>query len=46
MFLLGGRSETLRGLGGPGRDGTTYALIGALGGVAYIAAVAWQRLRS
>jgi hypothetical protein len=81
VFLLGGRSETLRGLGGPGRDerwamidlratafggmvaltavivawlvevangreGTTFALIGALGGVSYTAAVAWQRLRS
>ncbi|HET8820566.1 MAG TPA: hypothetical protein VFM57_03395 [Thermoleophilaceae bacterium] len=81
VFAVGGRSETLSGLGGPGRDerwalidtrasafaglvvltaiivswlvevandrdGSTYVKLGALGGVAYIAAVAWQRLRS
>jgi hypothetical protein len=81
LFLFGGRSETVRGLGGPGRDerwamidlratavagsvvisyviggwlweiahgedGTTYAQIGAVGGVAYIVAVAFFRWRS
>lgn len=81
VFAVGGRSETLSGLGGPGRDerwamidtrasafaglavltaiivswlvevandrdGSTYVKLGALGGVAYVAAVAWQRLRS
>ena len=81
LFFFGGRSETLRGLGGPGRDerwaaidlrasmfagmvvlgviigafmweiangddGSPYAQLGALGGVAYIAAVAFLRWRS
>ncbi len=81
LFFFGGRSETLRGLGGPGRDerwasidlratmfagtvvltviigafmweiangddGTPYSQLGALGGVAYIAAVAFLRWRS
>ncbi|MBE2318076.1 hypothetical protein DVA67_018995 [Solirubrobacter sp. CPCC 204708] len=80
VFLLGRRSETLRGLGGPGRDerwamidlratavagttvmiaviagfivevargedGSPYALLGAIGGVTYVAAVAWLRAR-
>ena len=81
LFLFGSRSETLRGLGGPGRDerwamidlsatafagfvligaiigmwlyeiangrdGNPYALLGAVAGVAYIAAVVWGRFRS
>jgi hypothetical protein len=81
LFLLGGRSETLRGLGGPGRDerwaaidlrasafaglvaigvvlgafmveiargedGSPYGQLGAVAGVAYIAAVAFLRWRS
>jgi len=81
LFFFGGRSETLRGLGGPGRDerwaaidlrasmfagmvvlaviigafmweiangddGSPYSQLGALGGVAYIAAVAFLRRRS
>ena len=81
LFFFGGRSETLRGLGGPGRDerwaaidlrasmfagmvvlaviigafmweiangddGSPYSALGALGGVAYIAAVAFLRWRS
>ena len=82
LFLFGGRSETLRGLGGPGRDerwaaidlratrvrrhrrdqrdhrrvplarsptartASPYAQLGAIGGVAYIAAVAFLRWRS
>jgi hypothetical protein len=80
LFLLGGRSDTLAGLGGPrrderwqsidlratatagtvivvaiigswlyeltqGRDGEPYVQLGALGGVAYIVAVAVLRLR-
>ena len=82
IFLIGGRrSETLAGLGGPGRDerwemidlratafaggvvifaviagflievarggdASPYALIGALGGVAYVLAIAVLRARS
>ena len=81
LFLFGSRSETLQGLGGPGRDerwamidtrasafagfvvigalivgwlvelarsgdGSPYGQIMAIGGVAYIAAVAWLRWRS
>jgi hypothetical protein len=82
LFLLfGGRSETLRGLGGPGRDerwaaidlrasafaglvviaaiigawlweiasgddGSPYGQLGAVAGLAYIAAVATLRVRS
>ena len=81
LFLFGNRSETLRGLGGPGRDerwlkidlyatafagtvvisgviglwlwevahgrdGSTYALLGAVGGLAYVAAIAVLRFRS
>ena len=81
LFLFGRRSETLQGLGGPGRDerwamidlhatalagivtitfvigawllqiaqgrdGSAYALIGAVGGLAYILAVAFLRWRS
>jgi hypothetical protein len=82
VFFLGGRrSETLAGLGGPGRDerwaqidlhatalagvvlvfviigawlveiakghdGNPYGLLGAVGGLAYIAAVAFLRWRS
>ena len=80
LFLLGGRSDTLAGLGGPrrderwqsidlrataatgmvlvvaivgswlyevtqGRDGEPYTQLGALGGVAYVVAVAVLRLR-
>jgi hypothetical protein len=80
VFLLGGRSDTLAGLGGPrrderwqsidlrataasglvlvvaiigswlyeltqGRDGEPYAQLGAVGGVAYVVAVAALRLR-
>jgi hypothetical protein len=80
MFLVGGRSETLRGLAGPGRDerwamidmratafagtatvlaltvfwlvdlarggdGSPYGQMMAIGGVSYIAAVAWLRYR-
>jgi hypothetical protein len=81
LFLFGGRSETLRGLGGPGRDerwamidlhataltgmvlvaviigaflvdiaaggdGSPYAQLGAVGGIAYIVSVALLRARS
>ena len=81
LFLFGGRSETLRGLGGPGRDerwamidvhatamagmvttlviigawlvevakghdGNPFGLLGAVGGLAYIASVAILRRRS
>jgi hypothetical protein len=81
LFYFGGRSETLRGLGGPGRDerwaaidlrasavagfvlitvvlgawlwevangddGSPYVQLAAVAGVAYIAAVAFLRLRS
>jgi drug/metabolite transporter (DMT)-like permease len=81
LFFFGGRSETLRGLGGPGRDerwaaidlkssafagllliavvigafmfeiangddGSPYGQLGAIAGVAYIAAVAFLRRRS
>lgn len=81
VFLLGRRSDTLAGLGGPGRDerwaqidvyatafagiavilaligfwlwelahgrdGSEYARIGAIGGVAYVLAVAYLRFRS
>ena len=81
LFLFGGRSETLRGLAGPGRDerweaidlrasvlagmvlitavigawlweiahgddGEPYAQLGALAGVAYVAAIAFLRWRS
>jgi hypothetical protein len=81
LFWFGGRSETLRGLGGPGRDerwaaidlrasaiagvvvitaiigawlwevangddGSPYVQLGAVGGIAYIAAVAFLRWRS
>ena len=81
VFAFGGRSETVRGLGGPGRDerwamidlratsiagtavivtvlgawlwelahgddGQPYAALGAVGGVAYILAVAFLRWRS
>lgn len=81
VLLIGGRSETLRGLGGPGRDerwsmidvkataftgavvvcvvlgawlvevargmdGKPYSAIGAVGGLAYIGAVAVLRWRS
>ena len=81
LFALGGRSDTLRGLGGPGRDerwamidlrasaaaglvvilvlagcwlwelahgddGSPYGQVMAVGGVAYIAAVALLRRRS
>jgi hypothetical protein len=81
LFFFGGRSETLSGLGGPGRDerwaaidvhasalagmvviaviigawlwevangddGTPYAQLGAVAGLAYIAAVAFLRWRS
>jgi len=80
LFFFGGRSETLRGLGGPGRDerwaaidtraslfagivvitaiivawlwevahgddGSPYTQLGALGGVSYVAAVAFLRWR-
>jgi hypothetical protein len=80
VFLLGGRSETIRGLRGDGRDerfqridihatafagiviitaiivafivelakgqdGTPYSWLGALGGLAYIAAIVVMRLR-
>jgi hypothetical protein len=80
LFLFGGRSETLQGLGGPGRDerwamidvhataltglvlilviigawlvevaqgedGSPYALLGAVGGVAYVVFVAVLRRR-
>jgi hypothetical protein len=81
VFLLGGRSETLRGLGGPGRDerwthidvyatafsglvlitvlitvwlweiahgrdGSPYGQVLAIGGIAYIAGIAFMRFRS
>jgi hypothetical protein len=81
VFLFGGRSETLRGLGGPGRDerwaaidlkasafaglvligvvigafmyevangddGSPYAALGAIAGVAYVVGVAILRWRS
>jgi hypothetical protein len=81
LFFFGGRSETLRGLGGPGRDerweaidlkasafagllliaivigafmyevangddGSPYAQLAAIAGLAYIAAVAFLRRRS
>jgi hypothetical protein len=81
VFFFGGRSETLRGLGGPGRDerwamidihataltgmvliaviigaflvdiatggdGSPYAQLGAVGGIAYIVSVALLRARS
>jgi multisubunit Na+/H+ antiporter MnhB subunit len=80
LFALGGRSDTLRGLGGPGRDerwsaidlratafagfvmaaaviggwlvevaqgrdGAPYAAIAAIGGLAYLAAIAFLRWR-
>ena len=79
-FAFGGRSDTLRGLGGPGRDerwamidlratsfagmvviavllgawlwelahgrdGSPYSAIGAIGGVAYVVAIAFLRWR-
>jgi len=81
VILFGGRSETIRGLRGDGRDerfrqidvnatafaglvvitailvgffielargndGNPYGLLGAVAGLAYIAAVVWQRVRS
>ncbi len=81
LFVVGSRSETLRGLGGPGRDerwamidtrasafaglvlvtvlvavwllelaagrdGSPYGQLLAVGGVAYVAAIAWLRWRS
>jgi hypothetical protein len=81
LFAFGGRSETLRGLGGPGRDerwaqidvhatafagsvvivaiigawlwevangddGSPYTQLGAIGGLAYVLAVAFLRWRS
>ena len=81
LFFFGGRSETLRGLGGPGRDerwaaidlrasaaagfvvltviigawlwevangddGSPYVQLGAVGGLAYVVAVAVLRRRS
>ena len=81
LFLFGSRSDTLRGLGGPGRDerfammdlratafagvvvivvvigawlselargndGSPYGQVAAIGGLAYIAAIAWLRFRS
>jgi hypothetical protein len=81
VFAFGGRSETVSGLGGPGRDerwamidlrataiagtvvivavlgawlwelahgddGSPYAALGAVGGLAYILAVAFLRRRS
>jgi hypothetical protein len=81
LFYFGGRSETLRALGGPGRDerwasidvrataaagsvlvaviigaflvevatggdGSPYAALGAVGGLAYVIAVAVLRARS
>ena len=81
VILFGGRSETIRGLRGDGRDerfrqidvnatafagmvlitcvlvaffvelaqgrdGNPYGLLGAAAGLAYIAAVVWQRVRS
>jgi hypothetical protein len=81
LFLFGNRSETLRGLGGPGRDerwamidvsatalagsvviaviigaflvevasgrdGSPYAALGAVGGLAYVLAVVVLRARS
>ena len=80
LFLFGSRSDTLRGLGGPGRDerwamidtaatafaglvliaaiiglwlyevargddGSPYAQLGAVTGLAYVAAVVWGRFR-
>jgi drug/metabolite transporter (DMT)-like permease len=80
IFLFGGRSETIRGLRGDGRDerfrqidvlataiaglvvitavivafiveiarghdGTPYTWLGALGGLAYVAAIVWLRMR-
>jgi drug/metabolite transporter (DMT)-like permease len=80
IFVFGGRSETIRGLRGDGRDerfqsmdilstafagavviavlivafivelarghdGMPYAWLGAVAGLAYLVAVAWQRLR-
>jgi hypothetical protein len=80
LFLFGSRSETLQGLGGPGRDerwamidlgatalagsvviaviigmwlyevangrdGSPYAQLGAIGGLAYVGGVAWGRFR-
>ena len=80
LVWFGGRSETIRGLRGDGRDerfaqidlratafaglaiilavivgfvievarghqGTPYTWLGAIGGLAYIAAIVWQRLR-
>jgi hypothetical protein len=81
IFLFGGRSETIRGLRGDGRDerfqridvnatafagfvlivyvivgflvelargndGSPYGLMGAAAGLAYVAAIVWQRVRS
>jgi hypothetical protein len=81
IFAFGGRSETIAGLGGPGRDerwamidlratafagavvivaviagflievarghdGSPYVLIGAIGGLAYVLAIAYFRWRS
>ena len=81
LFLFGSRSETLRGLGGPGRDerfalidtratafagtvvilfliglwlheiaggrdGAPYGNLMAVGGMAYVIGVVWQRARS
>ncbi|MGZ4381815.1 MAG: hypothetical protein ACXVZ3_10380 [Gaiellaceae bacterium] len=81
LFLFGGRSETIRGLRGDGRDerfqridvnatafagfvlivyvivgftvelphgddGSPYGLMGAAAGLAYVAAIVWQRARS
>ena len=81
VILFGGRSETIRGLRGDGRDerfrqidvnatafaglvvitcilvgffvelargndGNPYGLLGAAAGLAYIAAIVWQRVRS
>ena len=81
LFFFGGRSETLRGLGGPGRDerwaaidlrasafaglvaitavigafmveiakgedGSPYAQLGAVAGLAYVVAIAFLRGRS
>jgi putative transcriptional regulator len=45
VFLVGGRSELIRGLRGDGRNGSPYAQLGAIEGIAYIAAVGLPRWR-
>ena len=45
VFLFGSRSETLRRLGGPGRDERWAMIDLSAAAVAYVIGVAWGRFR-